>query len=162
MCARCASARCAAFAGSPPHEISGACSAPPKRFSGVRTVPVHLVQVDRRILIRLTTGQEDDGLGTDPGTFALRQRTVSATWTGPACVGQPFAETTMFTLRSEPGRSTRASANSVERAEGAAGRVLARLDRVRAVHQDLWLHDRHDVGLLTERRVPRHRVRVRV
>ena len=36
------------------------------------------------------------------------------------------------------------------------------LDRVVAVHQHLGLDDRHDAGLLAQRRVPRQRVRVDV
>ena len=50
----------------------------------------------------------------------------------------------------------------VQRVQRAPGGLLARGDRVVAVHQDLGLDDRHDVGLLAQGRVARHRVGVRV
>ena len=43
----------------------------------------------------------------------------------------------------------------------ARGDLEAALDRVVAVHQHLGLDDRHEPGLLAERRVARERVRVR-
>ena len=50
---------------------------------------------------------------------------------------------------------------SVQPVERLRGRRLAGGEVVLAVHQDLGLDDRDDAGLLTERRVPRHRVPVR-
>ncbi len=51
--------------------------------------------------------------GTSVGTCAVRHLIVaSAIETSSSCVAQAFPGTTMFTLRSEPGRSTRAVASA--------------------------------------------------
>ena len=134
-----------------------------RQLPRVRPDPVHLVQVDGRILVRLTAGQEDDA-GDVRGTFALRTadgrlRDLDRSRLRRAALRRDHH----VHLEERAGEvDPRVGELRVERAEGPAGRVLARLDRVRAVHQDLRLDDRHDVGLLTERRVARHRVGVRV
>ena len=49
----------------------------------------------------------------------------------------------------------------IERVQHARGDVIRALDRVRPVHEHLGLDDRHDPGLLAERRVAGERMRVR-
>ena len=60
----------------------------------------------------------------------------------------------MFGLSTMPSSDTRCSKSAAKTACNTRSRdLLAALDRVRAVHQDLGLHDRHDVLFLAERRV---------
>src|SRR5947207_14418019 len=49
----------------------------------------------------------------------------------------------------------------VEGLQDAPGRLRALLDRVLAVLEYLGLHDRNEAGLLTQRRIPGERMRIR-
>ena len=69
----------------------------------------------------------------------------------------------MFGLSSIPSSTTRWRRSSANTSRSVAlGDLVAALDRVVAVHQDLGLDDRDDAGLLAQRGVARERVRVGV
>ena len=128
----------------------------------MRSRAVHLVEVHGGIDVGLTARQEDDA-GDVRGHVLVQdpeRRLGDLHGTG---LRRGAGARQHHVHLEERARQVDAMLRElrVQRAQRPGGRRPARLDRVVAVHQDLRLHDRDDAGLLAERRVARHRVRVR-
>src|SRR6185436_1968991 len=98
-----------------PHAASdGACSARPyENDNGHGCGPERFISL--RWIVELTSDwppERKTTPATSAGTWSRRTRTVAAaTSSGPACVGAPAPDSTMFTLRREPARLTRWAAS---------------------------------------------------
>jgi len=134
-----------------------------RQLPGEASDTVHLVETARRLLIAHPPGQEHD-----PGHLRrhvrpqdpdrrLRDRAIVVLHR-VALAGHDHVDLQQRAGQLDPVRIELA----IQRVQGPAGGVLARREIVVAVHQDLGLDDRHDVGLLAQGRVARHRVRVRI
>ena len=157
-----ANASCAAstLAGSPPHASSAdACSARPYENESGHGPPSWLIALRFSVASTSDWPPERNTIpGTSAGTWRRKLCTVSSRdrLRASACVGQPLPGDHHVRLEQRPAQVDVLLVELGEdRAQRAPGHLVADLDRVVGVHQHLGLDDRHEPGLLAQRRVAR-------
>ena len=128
----------------------------------MRPARVHRVEVRRRVLVGLAARQEDDARHRRRHVLHVAlERPLGDLFVAGAARGLVPGEDHVRLQQRPEDVDALVEQLGVDRVEDAARHVVAALDRVCAVLQDLRLDDRHDAGLLAERCVARERVCVR-